>query len=76
MKYTDSIVRFMGMSGEELLRIRKSLGLTQVAIADRIGVKANTVARWEREELQISEPVSRFIRLIAQLEKTTKRQKT
>ncbi len=56
------------MQGKELLEIRKRLGLTQVQLAERIGVTGNTLARWERNELPISEPISRLIRLLAQME--------
>jgi DNA-binding transcriptional regulator YiaG len=61
--YTECIV--LVMEGKELLEIRKSLGLTQVQIAERIGVTSNTVARWERGEVRISEPVSKLILLLA-----------
>ena len=37
--------------------LRRRLGLTQKALADAVGVKPNTVARWERGELGISEPM-------------------
>ncbi len=58
------------MSGAELRRIRKRLDLTQVELAERIGVHANSVARWERDEVRITEPVARLIQLLA---KTAKR---
>jgi non-specific serine/threonine protein kinase len=35
---------------------RRGLGLTQAALAQTLGVSANTVARWERGELRISNP--------------------
>lgn len=39
------------------LRVRRrELGLTQVGLARKIGVTANTVARWERGELRIGKP--------------------
>lgn len=38
------------MSGEEIRRARLILGFTQVELADSLGVSANTVARWERDE--------------------------
>lgn len=53
------------MTGSELRRIRKRLGLTQAALAERIAVATNTVARWERGELPIRETTARLIRLLA-----------
>jgi transcriptional regulator with XRE-family HTH domain len=44
------------MLGAELLARRKSLGLTQSELAERLGVASNTVARWERGELTIARP--------------------
>ena len=49
------------MTGLALKRIRKRLGLTQQAFAHKIGVTSNTVARWERDEVGISEPMARLI---------------
>ena len=42
------------MTGSELRRIRKRLGLTQVQLAERLGVTGNTVARQERGEVRIT----------------------
>jgi DNA-binding transcriptional regulator YiaG len=53
------------VTGNELKRIRKRLGLTQVELADKIGVYWNTVARWERDEVPIRESMSRLIHSIA-----------
>ena len=41
------------MSGEELREIRRRLGLTQAALATRLGVTQNTVGRWERSEVPV-----------------------
>lgn len=41
------------MNGEQLRTIRRRIRLTQTALAEHIGVAANTVARWERGELPI-----------------------
>ena len=57
------------MKGKEIRSIRKRLGWTQVNLAAAVGVAPNTVARWERDELSISEPVSRLIRSIYTREK-------
>ena len=33
---------------------RRALGRTQAVLAERLGVSANTLARWERGELRIT----------------------
>jgi len=53
------------MSGVEIRAFRKKLGWTQMAMADAIGVTSNTVARWERGEMAISEPAARLVKKIA-----------
>jgi len=52
------------MEGKELKQIRLKLGLTQKQMAERIGLQRNTIARMERSEIGISEPVARLARLI------------
>lgn len=49
----------------EFRTLRKEIGLTQVQLSEALGVRANTVARWERGELRIGEPVARLLRLLA-----------
>ena len=39
------------MTGPKLRERRLALGLTQQALADKLKVTQNTVARWEREEM-------------------------
>ncbi len=53
------------MKGIELKRIRARLGLTQRELAERLAVALNSVARWERDEVIITETMARFIRLFA-----------
>jgi len=54
------------MEGDELRRIRtRRLKWTQVKLAKEVGVTVTTLARWERNEVSISEPISRFIKMIA-----------
>lgn len=53
------------MKGKELKAIRRRLGLSQAALAREIGVHANTVARWERDEIGMRESTERLIRRIA-----------
>src|SRR5947209_7656948 len=38
------------MLASELRSRRQKMGLTQAALAARLGVSSNTVARWERDE--------------------------
>ena len=55
-----------GMTGQELRAQRRRLGLTQRLLAERVGVTSTSVARWERGERGISEPVARLVRLLAE----------
>ena len=59
--YTLRIV----MTGVDIRALRGNLGWTQVALAEAVGVTSNTVARWERGEMAISEPASRLLQKIA-----------
>jgi transcriptional regulator with XRE-family HTH domain len=43
---------------------RKILNMTQVQLAEALGVSSNTVARYERDEIRIPEPVARLIMLL------------
>lgn len=52
------------MTGPELRAVRQKLKLTQRGMADRLGVSWNTVARWERGEQRIPEPVARLARFL------------
>lgn len=62
----------MPMSGVELKRCRERLKLTQVAMAKQIGIHPNSLARMERGNMTISEPIARLARLIVA---TTKQKK-
>ena len=53
------------MTSGEIRALREKLGWTQVALAEAIGVTSNTVARWERGEMAISEPAARLLQKIA-----------
>ncbi|HJT20808.1 MAG TPA: helix-turn-helix domain-containing protein [Nitrospira sp.] len=52
------------MNGSTLRKRRKQLGMTQVELARALGVAPNTVARYERDECGIPEPVARLVMLI------------
>ncbi len=54
------------MTGEELKKIRKQMGLTQVEFADLVGVHWNSIARQERGEVAIRETQAKLIRLLAE----------
>lgn len=45
------------ITGSELKRLRTALSLTQVQLAERLGVDPNTYARWERQSMRIGCPV-------------------
>ena len=53
------------MTGGEMRRIRKGLGLTQKQLAEEVGISWNSIARQERNEIGISEPVARLVRILA-----------
>src|SRR5262245_59420997 len=51
------------VTGTELRAIRGTK--TQVAFAALLGVHANTLARYERDELRIPKPVARLAKLVS-----------
>ncbi len=53
------------MKGQTLKRIRKEMKVTQVRLGKMLGVTGNTVARWERNEVGISKPMSTLIKILA-----------
>lgn len=54
------------MKGEKLQEIRRSFGLTQVEFADKLGVHAITLSRFERNV----DPISRVVELaVCELER-------
>ena len=63
------------MTGTEVRRLRRRLGLTQAQLAARLGVHKLTVSRWERGQVRVTEPMSRLLRLLAATEPTTKKKK-
>jgi transcriptional regulator with XRE-family HTH domain len=57
------------MKGKELRSIRNKLRWTQVEMATALRVTPNTVARWERDERAISEPIAKLIETVYASEK-------
>ena len=53
------------VDGTVIRELRARLGLTQKALAEEIGVRTNTIARWERDELGISPAMADRIRAAA-----------
>jgi transcriptional regulator with XRE-family HTH domain len=45
------------MTGERLRECRERLGLTQAELAHEVGVRSDTLSRWEREERKIPKTV-------------------
>ncbi len=64
-RYTIGTGRLV--DGPTLRRLRMRAGLTQAALAAKLGVAANSVARWERNERTIAEPMARLIRRTLEL---------
>ena len=56
------------VTGQQMRKIRKGLGLTQKELAVLVGVATNSIARQERGEMGIRESLARLIRLTAQTE--------
>jgi transcriptional regulator with XRE-family HTH domain len=67
--YPNRIVNLV--TGEELRRLRGTE--TQTAFAERLGVHANTLARYERDDLTIPEPVARLAKLLTRKRPRTRR---
>lgn len=61
------------MTSRQIHSIRQKLTLTQAALAEAIGVTSNTVARWERGEMAISEPAARLLEKLAEERKIARR---
>jgi len=54
------------VTGDEVRRVRKALGMTQRTFAEAVGVARNTVARWERDELTVGSTAAILIRLLGE----------
>ncbi len=63
------------VTGDEVRRIRKRLGLTQAQLAERLGVTASSVARWEQGVMGIRETAARLLRLLERTERAARRKR-
>jgi transcriptional regulator with XRE-family HTH domain len=52
------------MTGAEFRRLRRRAGLSQRALAKRLGLHWNSVARMERDELPVREVVALAVRYV------------
>jgi transcriptional regulator with XRE-family HTH domain len=63
------------MTGEELKEVRIHLGLTQEELGGRLGVRKNTVWRWEHEQRRVPETVARLVQYLAKEVRAEKKKK-
>ena len=72
------MVDYIPMTGAALRTIRTRLGLTQEELGKRLGVRKNTVWRWETGMRHIPEPVARIMPYLAEevKQEQKKRKKT
>ena len=56
----------LGVTGAQVKRIQKALGLIQQQFADRLGVHKVTVAKWETDAQGMRSPAARLIALLGQ----------
>lgn len=58
------------MKGTELRALRHSLNWSQAKLAKEMGCSWNSVARYERDEMTISEPIARLVGFIVEKAKS------
>jgi transcriptional regulator with XRE-family HTH domain len=59
------------MTGSELREYRRRLRLSQRAMALLLGIHWNSLARMERNEMAITESLSRLVRLVTHVARTS-----
>jgi DNA-binding XRE family transcriptional regulator len=57
------------MNGKQLRQARRRLNLTQAQLGDAIGLHKNTIARMERDELEIVRTTELSVRYLLLVEK-------
>jgi DNA-binding transcriptional regulator YiaG len=60
-------------SGDDLRALREQLGVTQQELGDTLEIPRNTIARWERNELQIEKPRLLELSMLALLQSRVRR---
>jgi transcriptional regulator with XRE-family HTH domain len=63
------------MTGQELRRIRKAMGITQRQLAEKLGVTLTSVARMERGEQKIMPVTTLAVRYLQLMESKNRRKK-
>lgn len=61
------------MDGTTFRRLRKRLTLSQVKLANAMGVSPNTVYRWEADTVAVPPPVAVLLRLLVERAKKGER---
>ncbi|HYM62038.1 MAG TPA: helix-turn-helix domain-containing protein [Thermoanaerobaculia bacterium] len=56
VSHRDSQQVVKEIDGPTLRALREELGMTQAQLGEQLGIPSNTIARWERGELQIEKP--------------------
>ncbi len=55
------------MNANEIKRARRRLSLSQVELAEKLGVHPMTVSRWERGVVAMPEPTARLLALLVDM---------
>jgi transcriptional regulator with XRE-family HTH domain len=63
------------MTGKDIRRIRKAMGLTQSQLADRLGITSTSVARMERGEQKIMRVTTLAVKYLQVVESKKKGEK-
>lgn len=64
LHYSTGYATLRCMTGKQIKRIRLKLGLTQVQLAEKVGVSRNTVVRWESGAMGVRESAARLLKTI------------